>query len=92
VRFSHDLLGDWARMRVLIVEQSTSSPSNPDRAILSRSHHAVRLLGWGSATLDRLGYTMRFVRNDWVPGAKAVFEKFADYVPKPTPAVITASS
>ena len=29
---------------------------------------------------------MRFVRNDWVPGARAVFEKFADYVPRPEPA------
>jgi len=25
---------------------------------------------------------MKFVRNEWVPGAKAVFEKFADYVPR----------
>ena len=25
---------------------------------------------------------MRFVRNEWVPGAKAVFEKFAGYVPR----------
>jgi peptide/nickel transport system substrate-binding protein len=25
---------------------------------------------------------MKFVRSDWVPGAKAVFEKFADYVPR----------
>src|SRR5258707_7285351 len=25
---------------------------------------------------------MRFVRNEWVPGAKAVFEKFADYAPR----------
>jgi peptide/nickel transport system substrate-binding protein len=25
---------------------------------------------------------MRFVRNEWVPGAKAVFEKFADYKPR----------
>jgi peptide/nickel transport system substrate-binding protein len=29
---------------------------------------------------------MRFVRNEWVPGAKAVFEKFADYVPRQEPA------
>jgi peptide/nickel transport system substrate-binding protein len=29
---------------------------------------------------------MRFVRNEWVPGAKAVFEKFADYVPRQKPA------
>jgi peptide/nickel transport system substrate-binding protein len=25
---------------------------------------------------------MRFVRSEWVPGAKAVFEKFPDYVPR----------
>jgi peptide/nickel transport system substrate-binding protein len=25
---------------------------------------------------------MKFVRGDWVPGAKAAFEKFADYVPR----------
>jgi peptide/nickel transport system substrate-binding protein len=25
---------------------------------------------------------MKFVRNEWVPGAKSVFEKFADYVPR----------
>jgi peptide/nickel transport system substrate-binding protein len=25
---------------------------------------------------------MRFMRNEWVPGAKAVFEKFAGYVPR----------
>jgi peptide/nickel transport system substrate-binding protein len=29
---------------------------------------------------------MRFVKNEWTPGAKAVFEKFADYVPRPEPA------
>ncbi len=29
---------------------------------------------------------MKFVRADWVPGAKAVFEKFADYVPRSEPA------
>jgi peptide/nickel transport system substrate-binding protein len=29
---------------------------------------------------------MRFMRNEWVPGAKAVFEKFADYVPRREPA------
>jgi peptide/nickel transport system substrate-binding protein len=28
---------------------------------------------------------MRFMRNDWVPGAKAAFEKFADYVPRQEP-------
>jgi peptide/nickel transport system substrate-binding protein len=28
---------------------------------------------------------MRFVRNEWVPGAKAVFEKFAGYVPRQEP-------
>lgn len=25
---------------------------------------------------------MRFVKNEWVPGSKAVFERFADYVPR----------
>ena len=29
---------------------------------------------------------MRFVRNEWVPGAAAVFEKFAGYVPRQEPA------
>jgi peptide/nickel transport system substrate-binding protein len=28
---------------------------------------------------------MRFVKNEWVPGAKAVFEKFNDYIPRPEP-------
>src|SRR5438477_1724764 len=28
---------------------------------------------------------MRFMRNEWVPGAKAAFEKFADYVPRQEP-------
>jgi len=45
VRFSHDLLGDWARMLVLIGEQSLSSPSNRDRVTLPRWHRAVRLFG-----------------------------------------------
>jgi peptide/nickel transport system substrate-binding protein len=29
---------------------------------------------------------MRFLRNEWVPGAKAVFERFADYQPRAEPA------
>jgi peptide/nickel transport system substrate-binding protein len=29
---------------------------------------------------------MRFVRNEWVAGDKAVFERFADYVPRQEPA------
>jgi peptide/nickel transport system substrate-binding protein len=29
---------------------------------------------------------MRFVRNEWVPGATAVFEKFTGYVPRQEPA------
>jgi hypothetical protein len=28
---------------------------------------------------------MRLVRNEWIPGARAVFEKFADYVPRQEP-------
>jgi peptide/nickel transport system substrate-binding protein len=29
---------------------------------------------------------MRFVKDEWTPGARAVFEKFADYVPRQEPA------
>src|SRR6266478_1549780 len=29
---------------------------------------------------------MRFIKSDWVPGARAVFEKFADYSPRQEPA------
>lgn len=29
---------------------------------------------------------MRFAKSEWVPGAKAVFEKFDGYVPRPEPA------
>src|SRR5262249_10842504 len=29
---------------------------------------------------------MKFVKDEWVPGAKAVFEKFPDYVPRQEPA------
>jgi peptide/nickel transport system substrate-binding protein len=29
---------------------------------------------------------MRFVKSEWVPGAKAVFEKFTDYAPRQEPA------
>jgi peptide/nickel transport system substrate-binding protein len=29
---------------------------------------------------------MRFIRSEWVPGAKAAFEKFSGYVPRPEPA------
>jgi hypothetical protein len=45
VRFSHDLLGDWARMRVLVGEQSLATPANRQRAALPRWHRAVRLFG-----------------------------------------------
>jgi hypothetical protein len=43
VRFSHDLLGDWARMRMLMGEQSLATPANRQRAALPRWHRAVRL-------------------------------------------------
>jgi hypothetical protein len=45
VRFSHDLLGDWARLRVLVGEQSLTSAASRDRANLPRWHRAVRLYG-----------------------------------------------
>jgi peptide/nickel transport system substrate-binding protein len=35
---------------------------------------------------ERIGSgPMRFVQNEWVPGARAVFEKFSGYVPRPEP-------
>lgn len=45
VRFSHDLLGDWSRLRVLMGEQSFASAASLDRANLPRWHRAVRLYG-----------------------------------------------
>src|SRR6266403_3618797 len=45
VRFSHNLLGDWPRMRILVGEPTLSSPQNRERADLPRWHRAVRLYG-----------------------------------------------
>ena len=43
VRFSHDLLGDWARMRVLIGENPITSADGRKRAELPQWHRAIRL-------------------------------------------------
>jgi len=45
VRFSHDLLGDWARMMVLVGEKPTDSLADCERAASPRWHRAVRLFG-----------------------------------------------
>jgi hypothetical protein len=45
VRFTHDMLGDWARLKVLIGESGLSSPSVRARAKLPRWHRAMRLFG-----------------------------------------------
>ena len=45
VRFTHDMLGDWARLNVLIGEPSLSAPSVRSRAKLPRWHRAMRLFG-----------------------------------------------
>jgi hypothetical protein len=45
VRFTHDMLGDWARLKVLIGEPSLSAPSVRARAKLPRWHRAMRLFG-----------------------------------------------
>jgi hypothetical protein len=45
VRFTHDMLGDWARLNVLIGETSLSAPSVRVRAKLPRWHRAMRLFG-----------------------------------------------
>jgi hypothetical protein len=45
VRFAHDMLGDWARLYVLIGEPSLSAPDVRTRAKLPRWHRALRLYG-----------------------------------------------
>jgi hypothetical protein len=45
VAFAHDLLGDWARMRVLIGDGAISSSANQQRTQSPRWHKAIRLFG-----------------------------------------------
>ena len=45
VQFTHDMLGDWARLNVLISEPSLSTPSVRSRAKMPRWHRAMRLFG-----------------------------------------------
>jgi hypothetical protein len=45
VRFTHDMLGDWARLYVLIGEPGLSAPYVLARAKLPRWHRAMRLFG-----------------------------------------------
>jgi hypothetical protein len=45
VAFTHDLLGDWARLRVLIGDSPITSASSRDRAQSPRWHKAIRLFG-----------------------------------------------
>ena len=45
VRFTHDMLGDWARLHVLLGEPGLSAPSVRARAKLPRWHRAMRLFG-----------------------------------------------
>jgi hypothetical protein len=45
VRFAHDLLGDWARLRILIGQNPTASPDDLKRCSDIRWHRAVRLYG-----------------------------------------------
>ena len=63
VRFAHDLLGDWARLRVLIGQTPTASPDDLKRCSDIRWHRAVRLYGrWllGQANgVDRWTQAMR---------------------------------
>lgn len=44
IRFTHDLVGDWARVRVLIEEQDITRALTV-RAVLPRWHRAIRLYG-----------------------------------------------
>lgn len=45
VRFSHGLVGDWARLKVFIGEDPTSSEARITRASVASWHRAVRLYG-----------------------------------------------
>ncbi|QEG38234.1 nucleoside/nucleotide kinase family protein [Roseimaritima ulvae] len=45
IKFSHDLLGDWARLRVLIGDDPTVSREGIQRIAMARWHRAVRLFG-----------------------------------------------
>ena len=45
VRFTHDMLGDWARLNVLIGKSGLGAPSVRARAKLPRWHRAMRLFG-----------------------------------------------
>lgn len=45
VRFAHDLLGDWSRLRLLVGEDPTASVGDRKRAASPRWHRAVRLFG-----------------------------------------------
>lgn len=45
VWFKHDLLGDWARLKILIERDPTTTPEGLVRAAQSRWHRAVRLYG-----------------------------------------------
>jgi hypothetical protein len=53
VRFSHDLLGDWARMRVLIGDDPISSADGRKRAEFPQWHRAIRL--FAQRLLERSG-------------------------------------
>ena len=56
VMFAHDLLGDWARLRVLIGEDPTASSNGIHRASMVRWHKAVRLFGsWLLSQKNGLG-------------------------------------
>jgi hypothetical protein len=45
VRFTHDMLGDWARLNVLIGEAGLSAPTVRARTKFPRWHRALRLYG-----------------------------------------------
>lgn len=45
VAFAHDLLGDWARMRVLVGDGAITSSVNQQRTQSPRWHKAIRLFG-----------------------------------------------
>jgi hypothetical protein len=45
VSFTHDLLGDWARLRIFVAEDPIRSPASKERVTSPRWQQAVRLFG-----------------------------------------------
>lgn len=69
IKFSHDLLGDWARLRVLIGDDPTVSREGIQQIAMARWHRAVRLFGrWLLSKTDGVRQWSEAVRRTEVNG------------------------